>query len=160
MNNPPVQRRTEQRDNTTWIWVDSSEWLNLAHELLADGYVRCEWLTAVHNGAENFTITLCLSRDGINQAIVSTSIESTVNSLTPIWPNVEFHEREVRQMFGIEFTNLNNSNPALNAPLTGFPLRRDFALTPRITQPWPGQVDPEKAKKQKLPPGVSQEWIQ
>ncbi|MBU6346989.1 MAG: NADH-quinone oxidoreductase subunit C [Actinomycetales bacterium] len=160
MSNPAAQRRTEQRDGTTWIWLDSSEWLTLAREVRADGFVRCEWLTAVHNGAESFTVTACVSRDGIDQTIFCTTIEATINSLTEIWPNVEFHEREVRQMFGIQFINLNNPNSAFNAPLPGLPLRRDFALTPRVNQPWPGQVDPDKVKKPKLPPGVSQEWIQ
>ena len=55
--------------------------------------------------------------------------ESTIPSLVPIWPGANFGEREVYDMFGIEF----EGHPDLTRILmpddwAGFPLRKDFEV--------------------------------
>jgi NADH-quinone oxidoreductase subunit C len=80
--------------------------------------------------------------------------------LIEVYPNVDFHEREVAQLFGVEFIGNKNSALAFEIDLTGFPLRRDFALATRADTQWPGAVEPDETAKRRpsLPPGVLPEW--
>jgi NADH-quinone oxidoreductase subunit C len=125
------------------------------------GLVRCEWLTATHNGGDSFEISLMISNEDLSESmILSTDVEASLESLIEIYPSVEFHEREVAQMFGVYFIGSNNSAPAFEIELTGFPLRRDFALATRADTEWPGAVEPDENAKRRpsLPPGVLPEW--
>jgi NADH-quinone oxidoreductase subunit C len=54
----------------------------------------------------------------------------TINSVSSIWPGANWHEREIFDMFGIEFKNHPNLKRILmwkNYPY--FPLRKDFPLS-------------------------------
>jgi NADH-quinone oxidoreductase subunit C len=146
---------------TTQQKVDKSAWLNQAADMKQRGLVRCEWLTATHNGGDSFEISLMISNEDLTESmILSTDIEASLESLIEIYPSVDFHEREVAQMFGVEFIGNNNSAPAFEIELTGFPLRRDFALATRADTQWPGAVEPDETAKRRpsLPPGVLPEW--
>jgi NADH-quinone oxidoreductase subunit C len=146
---------------TTIQKIDKSEWQVQAAEMKQRGLVRCEWLTATHNGGESFEISLMLSDEGLTESLIlSTDIKTSIESLIDVYPSVHFHEREVSQMFGVEFIGNRNSAPAFEIELTGFPLRRDFALRARAETPWPGAVEPDESAKRRpaLPPGVLPEW--
>lgn len=145
----------------TNIDVEKSEWVNKATEMQQLGFVRCEWLTATHNGGDSFEISLLLSNEELTESfILTTQIETSLVSLSTIYPIVDFHEREVAQMFGVEFVGNENSAPAFEIELAGFPLRRDFALATRADTQWPGAVEPDESAKRRpsLPPGVLPEW--
>jgi len=146
---------------TTQQNVDESQWISQALEMTQRGLVRCEWLTATHNGGDSFEISLMLSNEDLTEStILSTAIEASVDSLTEVYPSVDFHEREVSQMFGVQFLGNSNSDLAFEIELTGFPLRRDFALATRAESQWPGAVEPDVNAKRRasLPPGVLPEW--
>lgn len=146
---------------TTQQKVDKSVWLNQAADMKQRGLVRCEWLTATHNGGDSFEISLMISNEDLSESmILSTDVEASLESLIEIYPSVDFHEREVAQMFGVDFIGNNNSAPAFEIELTGFPLRRDFALATRADTQWPGAVEPDETAKRRpsLPPGVLPEW--
>jgi NADH-quinone oxidoreductase subunit C len=146
---------------TTQQKVDKSVWLNQAADMKQRGLVRCEWLTATHNGGDSFEISLMISNEELSESmILSTDVEVSLESLIEIYPSVDFHEREVAQMFGVDFIGNNNSAPAFEIELTGFPLRRDFALATRADTQWPGAVEPDETAKRRpsLPPGVLPEW--
>jgi NADH-quinone oxidoreductase subunit C len=146
---------------TTQQKVDKSAWLIQAADMKQRGLVRCEWLTATHNGGDSFEISLMISNEDLSESmILSTDVEASLESLIEIYPSVEFHEREVAQMFGVYFIGSNNSAPAFEIELTGFPLRRDFALATRADTEWPGAVEPDENAKRRpsLPPGVLPEW--
>ena len=141
--------------------VENSDWQNQAAQLKQSGFVRCEWLTATHNGGDAFEISLMLATEDLSKSLIlTTQIESRIDSLTQVYSNVDFHEREVAQMFGVEFVGNSNSLPAFEIELSGFPLRRDFALTTRAGAEWPGAVEPDENAKRRpsLPPGVLPEW--
>lgn len=147
---------------TTIQKIDKSVWLNQAAEMKQRGLVRCEWLTATHNGGDSFEISLMLSNEDLTESLIlSTDIEASLESLIEVYPNVDFHEREVAQLFGVEFIGNENSALAFEIELTGFPLRRDFALATRADTQWPGAVEPDETAKRRpsLPPGVLPEWI-
>jgi len=142
------------------LQVASSTWVSNAKELKAAGYVRCEWLTATHNGEDDFDITLCVSTEDLSKnTLVSTAITQSIETLIGVYPNVTFHECEVAQMFGVVFLGHETQN-AFETHFEGFPLRRDYALATRKQTPWPGAVEPEVSKRRRtsLPPGVFESW--
>jgi NADH-quinone oxidoreductase subunit C len=146
---------------TTQREVAKAEWQAQAANLKQIGFVRCEWLTATHNGADSFEISLMLSKEDLSESVIlSTNAEGSIDSVSEIYPAAEFHEREVAQMFGLEFTGLKDSSPAFEIELSGFPMRRDFALATRAGAEWPGAVEPDENAKRRpsLPPGVLPEW--
>ncbi len=66
----------------------------------------------------------------------------------PTWSGfyagANWHEREMREMFGIEFVgHPDPRNLYLPGEFEGFPLRKDFPLLSRVVKPWPGIVDVE-----------------
>lgn len=141
--------------------VDKAEWHAQVANLKQTGFVRCEWLTATHNGGDTFAISLMLSKEDLSESVIlSTNVEVNIDSVSDIYPAVEFHEREVAQMFGLEFVGLKDLSPAFEIGLSGFPMRRDFALATRAGAEWPGSVEPDENAKRRpsLPPGVLPEW--
>ena len=148
---------------TTQQVVDNSEWKSQAVDMKQAGFVRCEWLTATHNGEDSFEISLMLSKEDLSESVIlSTRAEVSIESISEIYPVADFHEREVAQMFGLEFVGLKDASPAFEIELSGFPLRRDFALATRADTEWPGAVEPDENAKRRpsLPPGVLPEWTQ
>ena len=146
---------------TSPIKVNESDWLSQASQMKQSGFVRCEWLTATHNGGDAFEISLMLSREDLSEStILSTDVDSAIDSLVDVFPNVSFHEREVSQMFGVKFNGIKDESPAFEIELSGHPLRRDFALATRAGTEWPGAVEPDENAKRRpsLPPGVLPEW--
>ena len=60
------------------------------------------------------------------------------------YAGVNWHEREVHEMFGIDFTGHPHLVPLyLPGEFEGHPLRKDFPLLARHVKPWPGIVDVE-----------------
>lgn len=146
---------------TTHQEVDKTQWQAQAADMKQAGFVRCEWLTATHNGDDSFEISLMLSKEDLSDSVILlTTVEGRIASVSEIYPVVEFHEREVAQMFGLEIVGLKDASPAFEIELRGFPLRRDFALATRVDTQWPGAVEPDENAKRRpaLPPGVLPEW--
>ena len=68
----------------------------------------------------------------------------SVATWLPVFAGVNWHEREVHEMFGIGF----DGHPYLQhlylpGEFEGNPLRKDFPLLARHVKPWPGIVDVE-----------------
>jgi NADH-quinone oxidoreductase subunit C len=62
----------------------------------------------------------------------------------PVFAGVNWHEREVHEMFGIGFVGHPHLvNLYLPGEFEGYPLRKDFPLLARHVKPWPGIVDVE-----------------
>ena len=162
MTHYPNASRIEARPDSTWLWVEAANWWDCASWLKTQGLVRCEWLAGAHLGDDLFQVTLCVSDVLAEQrTLVVTEVNQEIDSIGQVYPIAQFHEREMKQMLGLEFTHLIEDSPAFNTDFGGYPLRRDFALTERTEHEWPGQVDPEKATKRRpaLAPGVRQEWL-
>ena len=83
--------------------------------------------------AERFEVVYCLLSVTRNLRLivkVSTDEATPVPTVTTLWPNAGWYEREVYDMFGVLFAG----NPDLRRLLTdygfeGHPLRKDFPLT-------------------------------
>lgn len=70
--------------------------------------------------------------------------DESLDSIVELFPGASWHEREVWEMFGIDFPG----HPGLRAlylpaDFEGHPLRKDFPLLSRHIKPWPGIVDVE-----------------
>jgi len=158
----PRASRSTSRSDATWLWIDRQNWVDCATWLKAQGFIRCEWLTATHLGENQFQVTLCVSDEFAGEKVLALAeVDGEINSIDPVYPVVQFHEREMHQMLGLNFVNSRDDSPAFSAEFVGYPLRRDFALSERTDHEWPGQVDPEKTTKRRpaLSPGVRQEWL-
>lgn len=141
--------------------VTSANWVAEHSQLLAQGFARFEFLTAVHLGGTDFEVISKVSKADLSETeIFRTQVTGQVESVTAIYPQASFHEREVLQMLGLGFTGLADSSPAFNVEFDGYPLRKDFALNKRANTDWPGAVEPdEKARRRpSLPPGVFETW--
>ena len=74
----------------------------------------------------------------------------TLDTWLPVFAGVNWHEREVHEMFGITFTGHPHlAHIYLPGEFEGHPLRKDFPLLARHVKPWPGIVDVEP-----FPPGM------
>jgi NADH-quinone oxidoreductase subunit C len=68
----------------------------------------------------------------------------TVGTWTKEYPGADWHEREVWEMYGINFDGHPGlRNLYLPGDFEGHPLRKDYPLLARIVKPWPGIVDVE-----------------
>ena len=72
-----------------------------------------------------------------------------IDSWLPVYAGVNWHERELREMFGIDVRGHGNLvNLYLPGEFEGHPLRKDFPLLSRMIKPWPGLVDIEPMPEQ------------
>ena len=153
---------SQMRDGVNWLQVSAQEWVEAHADLLAVGAVRFEWLTATHNLGDAFDVTSCVATSDLGERwIVSATITGSIATLTDVYAQADFHERETAQMYGVAFDGRSSTEPAFDAPFEGHPLRRDFALRTRQDAAWPGAVEPDAAARRRpsLPPGVMPEWI-
>ena len=66
-------------------------------------------------------------------------------TLIPVYAGANWHEREIWEMYGIEFAGHPDLRKLyLPTDFEGFPLRKDFPLLARRVKPWPGIVDVEQ----------------
>ena len=114
------------------IQVDATQWKNIAGSLrsgdLHMDYLFC--LTCV-DWKTHLTMVYHLSSTKHRHTIVIKSnldaAAPAIDTVSDIWRTAEFHEREVFEMFGVNF----NGHPDLRRLIltddfVGFPLKKDF----------------------------------
>jgi len=73
---------------------------------------------------------LTSSKDRTINIVIKANVDRTqpiIETVSDIWRTAEFHEREVFEMFGVEFTNHPDLRRLiLEEDFKGFPLRKDF----------------------------------
>jgi NADH-quinone oxidoreductase subunit C len=77
-----------------------------------------------------------------------------IQSVTDLWRGADWHERETRDMFGIQFEGHPNLVPLLlpDDMLDHFPLRKDNPLAP--LEEWQGEIlGPKMGEAGHIPPG-------
>jgi NADH-quinone oxidoreductase subunit C len=64
-------------------------------------------------------------------------------TVTTVFAGAAWHERETREMFGIDFAGHPGLTPLLlPEEFEGHPLRKEFVLASRVAKPWPGAKEP------------------
>lgn len=108
-------------------WPDIALWLRDEEQLYFD-YLFC--LTCV-DWLKNLTMVYHLTSTRHRHQLVVKAVlnrnEPVIGSVARIWRTAEFHEREVFEMFGVQFTN----HPDLRKLILpddweGYPLRKDY----------------------------------
>lgn len=153
------------------VQVAAADWLPTVVAKSAEGFTYLDLLTAVDRpAAEQFEIVLRLVRLGDAQdhadAWLRTSIDRAapaIDSLTGVLPAASWHEREIHEMFGIDFAGHPDLRPLLLATGHGMhPLRKETPLVARVETPWPGAAGQEtgrRTRRASLPPGVPAAWV-
>ena len=135
----------ESADGQLVIHPGRDEWLLVASAILADGFRMCIDVTAVDfltfQGrrelpagitAERYELVASFinheRRERIRARVQISADDATIGSLTNLYPGADYLEREVFDMFGINF----EGHPDLSRILMpenweGHPLRKDFA---------------------------------
>lgn len=116
--------------------VPAAQWYEFARAAKEGGFELCADVTAVdwlrqHSDRYDVVAVIVSLSQGVRLRMITTASreEPSVASLTPLWPGAGFAEREVYDMFGIEFTG----HPDLTRILMpddweGHPLRKDFGV--------------------------------
>ena len=143
----------------TEVIVSAGQWQEHHANLKAAGFVRFEYVTAVHLGAEQFKFVSLVSTVDLAEQQISYS-HDPISTLSEIYPIARFHEAEIQQMFGVAIAGLDSDERAFEVDFEGFPLRRDFALTDRVQRDWPGAIEPDANARRRpaLAPGVLADW--
>ncbi|MGB4843406.1 MAG: NADH-quinone oxidoreductase subunit C [Ferruginibacter sp.] len=116
------------------ISIDSKDWLTLAKQLRNDASLHFDYLfclTCIDNKT-NLSMVYHFTSTNFRHNIVVRTILNTDNpeieSVSHIWKTADFHEREVYEMFGVNF--LNHPDLRLLILPDGWegknPMRKDF----------------------------------
>ena len=123
--------KTEAKGNVCYIEVEAEKYLEVAKELhgVFDRLLTVSAVDFIKEGV--FEVYFILYRfDGGIYCKVSTKIprdHAEIDSLSGLWPNASMHEREVWEMFGIEFRGNPMLKPLFTEEWTGPPpFRKDF----------------------------------
>jgi NADH-quinone oxidoreductase subunit C/D len=148
-------------DNILTIWVDEKKLkdilkflkneISLPYKMLYDLCAIDERKRAKRNGqpASDFTVVYHLTSFERNEDIrIKTALNGeypSITSITDIWPNANWYEREVFDMFGITFTGHPNLRRILMPrSWNGHPLRKEHPA--RATETGPFILDEELRK--------------
>jgi NADH-quinone oxidoreductase subunit C len=126
----------EHSGSQTVVRLDPDDWVGFAEAAREAGFEGCvdvtavDWLRARPQRFEVVANLLSMQhRLRIRMITTADRQNPKVASLVPLWPGANFAEREVYDMFGIEFEN----HPDLTRILMpdeweGHPLRKDFGV--------------------------------
>jgi NADH-quinone oxidoreductase subunit C len=124
----------EDREEMTF-WVMPAAWRDAARHLREQGFIELADLTAVDylDRDPRFDVMAIFSSPELKEFVRLKTVvgeDQSVDSLTSLWSGASWFEREVFDLFGIDF----NDHPDLRRILLppdyhGHPLRKDFPVT-------------------------------
>ncbi|MBF0219247.1 MAG: NADH-quinone oxidoreductase subunit C [Gammaproteobacteria bacterium] len=130
----PLGELTEQRENLVFVTVDAAHLRSLLLQLRdIEGFTHLVLLTAVDwIETGEFQLTYLLGnrakRQDIGVRVMLSREQATMATIHDLWPTAATYQRELREMFGIDFPQ----SPGVNEEfiLEGWndipPYRRDF----------------------------------
>ncbi len=133
--------------------VEPADWRACVVASMGDGYAQFVTLMGVEfDGPE---LWLRLRRGDTDELVLTTTAAGAIDSIIDLLPQAAWYEREIAEMFGVDFRG-HDTAPLLLAAGSGAPMRRDAALDARQTTAWPGEKEPggAVARRRQLPPGV------
>jgi len=149
--------------------VPRERWVAAVTTLRDDlGLTFFDLLTAVDEQAAGFDVVLRLwsptERFGLLLRTRCPRDDAHVPSLSGVYAGAAWHERQVHEMFAINFQGHPGLKPLLLPDgFQGAPLRKDFLLASRVATPWPGAKEPGESdadlanaprRRKSLPYGV------
>lgn len=144
--------------------VASAAWRTTLVDARAAGLRWFDWLGAVDEigRADEFRLVCRLAENpdvaGVRFETRVPRDEPRLDTIGDLIAGASWHEREVRDFFGVEFIG-GDTRPLLLRPgSVGYPLRRDAVLAARVVRPWPGAKEPGEGpaagRRRMVPPGV------
>lgn len=124
----------EDRDELSF-WVMPSVWRQAGEFLKSEGYNHLSDLTAVDyldRDPRYDVMAILASHDSCTYLRLKTVVEEdqAVDSFIPLWTGANWFEREIFDLFGIEFNDHpDQKRILLPADYTGHPLRKDYPIT-------------------------------
>jgi NADH-quinone oxidoreductase subunit C len=114
------------------ITIESSEWKKLARLLRKTpfnfDYLFC--LTCIDWKTDLTMVYHLTSTDHRHVIVIKSKLDRSnprIETVSDIWRTAEFHEREVFDLFGVEFINHPDLRRLiLTDDFVGYPLRKDF----------------------------------
>jgi len=151
--------------------VTSQEWLTAVEALKTDGFDFFDWLGCVDEiGRQDcFRIVLvvrnlaALAEPRMLSCVLARA-EPRIPSVHGVFAGATWHEREVAELFGVEFVGGDSRRLLLNPEFSGTPLRKDEVLAARTGVDWPGAKEPGESdiapnRRRMVPPGVPEPAI-
>lgn len=129
--------------------VPREAWLTRFTNELNRGLTFFDFLAAYESSDGFVVVARVLEPRTTLSAMFSTMVgvaqpPQSVPSLTAIYPGATWHEREAREMFGIQFSGLDDDRPLLRHQAAGQPpLRKSTVLAARAVITWPGAAEPD-----------------
>ncbi len=142
------------------------DWLATVEMLPADGFDYFDWLGCVDEiGRRDCFRIVLVVRDLAHRAeprMLNCSLprdDPRIETVSGVFAGAAWHEREVAELFGVEFVGGDRRRLLLNPEFEGTPLRKDEVLAARTAMNWPGAKEPGEAafsasRRRMVPPGV------
>ncbi|MEO6989521.1 MAG: NADH-quinone oxidoreductase subunit C [Aquihabitans sp.] len=106
---------------------------------IVTGYAGGDTRFQVFARAQSYTTKM-----GLTLKVDLPDDDLSIETWLPVFAGVNWHERELHEMFGIDVIGHGHLAPLyLPGAFEGHPLRKDFPLLARHVKPWPGIVDIE-----------------
>lgn len=107
--------------------IDASTWLQHFARLQSEGLEWFDFLTAIDRGDHVDVVARIADSSQARSALVSTAVNSELDSLTSLFAGASWYERETQEMFGIRFTGLGDQRPLLHRVFADPPPMRKSA---------------------------------
>ena len=192
IQNAVPSAHAEAASDPLFVVVGANGWQKSVEIAVDRGYTCLEFLTAA-DYTDSLRVVALLSDDARRFVMLAADVtahasaaadgspDQTVKqdatarpslpSLSAVFANAGWHERETAEMFGIHFDGNTDLRPLLLQGLADRPegeqappLRRATALADRLNTAWPGakSADPTATKPRRIPPspGVHRDWPQ
>jgi NADH-quinone oxidoreductase subunit C len=142
------------------------DWLATVEVLRADGFDYFDWLGCVDEiGRRDCFRIVLVVRDLAHRAkprMLNCSLprdDPRIETVSGVFAGAAWHEREVAELFGVEFVGGERRRLLLNPGFEGRPLRKDEVLAARTGMNWPGAKEPGEAdfsasRRHMVPSGV------
>lgn len=156
---------------TDSLEVSAEDWLAAVEALRADGFGYFDWLGCVDEigRLDCFRIVLVLRNLAAEAKPRMLSCllprdDPRIDTVRGVFAGAAWHEREVAELFGVEFVGGERRRLLLSAGFEGTPLRKDEVLAARTGMNWPGAKEPGESdfsasRRRMVPPGVPEPAI-
>jgi NADH-quinone oxidoreductase subunit C len=146
--------------------VAPQRWLATVEASKAEKFDYFDWLGCVDEiGRQDVLRVIVVLRNLMERAVprmLSCAIPRTdprLETLSGVFAGAAWHEREVAELFGVEFIGGDRRRLLLNSEFEGTPLRKDEVLAARTGMNWPGAKEPGESdfassRRRLMPPGV------
>lgn len=142
------------RSNHAVVSIDEGSWRAWCAEQQKAGWLL-DTMTLADHGENLELLAHVVHHEPWQRVIVTCTLSGSVlDSVADIFPAADWCEREIAEMFGVEFTGRTSTPPLLLHHHDGPPpLRRSSWLAPRVEKLWPGASEPGDDGRQGSNPG-------